>query len=255
MGDFICYSERDLRAMKPSGSLPGSEISRRLVPQEPFPQDSLGREEWLGIVAWLKQVGESTSPMEIESQLERLRGLWLRELLVSRSPRLFISHRSVDAPLALAIGKVAKQLGFDIWIDVLDPDLQLLIAQPNDVQKAVATAVIVEMAILNCSHLVAAMTPATMGSWWVPYEYGRIKEKRLQTSNVGAWLDSQFYHNLPQGPAGKVIIPEYLYLGERVTTTSELTHWLAQEFHHWHVRFAAPYTPQTWAYGATINLP
>jgi hypothetical protein len=254
MGDFICYQSDVLERVRPIGKMPDSEIQRRLDRTiNAFPEDALGKEEWQDILEWLKQVSQSTGSREVELQLSKLRRLWPQSQ--TGRPRLFVSHRSCDAPLALAIGKVAKQVGFDIWIDVLDPALQSLIPQPDHVQKAIATALIVEMAVLNCSHLVAAMTPATAGSWWVPYEYGRVKEKQPMTSNVASWIDAKFAQNLPVGPSGPYLVPEYLYLGDRVRTKRELKAWLTLAYRRT-VIGSIYYNPAPrWRYGPTITLP
>src|SRR5882672_2540578 len=87
-------------------------------------------------------------------------------------PRLFISHRQADEPYALAIAHLAQRHGFYFWLDILDPTLAVAGAQTDPR----TIAIIIEMALLNCSHVIAVMTPNTKGSTWVPYEYGRVKK-------------------------------------------------------------------------------
>lgn len=224
---------------------------RVLSNDEPFPEDVSGRREWAEILEWLRNIDEATPADEIDAQLAKLRTLKPPQL---NCPRLFVSHRSIDAPLALALGRLALNAGFDVWIDVLDPSLASIVRQPNSVQRAVATALIVEMALLNCSHLLAVMTSSTAGSWWVPYEYGRVKERKATVSNAAAWLDHTFQFVVP-GPTGPVANPEYLYLGKLLRQASELDHWLADELRAWRsLHHFAKCQPQVWPYGETLSV-
>ncbi len=134
-------------------------------------------------------------------------------------PRVFISHRRADVNLAKRIAYEACKKGFEYWLDVFDPNLTAAGALSQPAQ-ARAVAVIIEMAILNCTHVVAVMTKHTNGSQWVPYEYGRIKEPALFAVKVAAWID-------PKKPPAST--PEYLLLGERLFQQSDLLHWLKRE--------------------------
>ena len=92
-------------------------------------------------------------------------------------PRVFISHQRRDKNRAVTISKLAKKMGFDYWLDVHDPALRLATLNPNPdpVQQSLIVAILVEMALLNCSHVLAIVTRHTAGSLWVPCEYGRVK--------------------------------------------------------------------------------
>ena len=92
-------------------------------------------------------------------------------------PRLFVSHRKADKDCALRIAEIAAQNGFAYWVDVLDPDLQAL--SKSTIAGSLiplVTACIIEMALINCTHVIACMTPHSRGTLWIPYEYGRITE-------------------------------------------------------------------------------
>jgi hypothetical protein len=251
MSNFVCY---DLDSTSDSVEAPRS---RDILKGPRFPADAVDPDVWNDILRWLTQVNEETSPEEIDGQLERLRQSNTAGWQRLNCPCLFVSHRSVDAPLALAFGKLASSIGFDIWIDVLDPQLTALIPHPNSVQKALATALLVEVALLNCSHLLAVMTSSTAGSWWVPYEYGRIKERPLSASNIGAWFDTSFLTALPPSPSGPVIIPEYLYLGERLHSSLNVQAWLTNELTTWakqrRIQINCP--PKPWPHGRTVEIP
>ncbi len=134
-------------------------------------------------------------------------------------PRLFISHQKTDEPYALAIAHLAQQHGFYFWLDILDPALAIAGGGQSD---PLAIAIIIEMALLNCSHVIAVMTPNTKDSTWVPYEYGRVKKLTPVTSQASAWV-------FP----GMMPLPEYLYLGPRHRTEGEIAAWLDDEMRRW----------------------
>ncbi len=147
----------------------------------------------------------STEELIVIVLLARLRRKY-RPLSCNRCQRLFISHRKMDKQYALRMAKLAYSNGFAYWLDVLNPDLQSLSGTTHDKQLIpLLTACIIEMALINCTHVLACMTPNTIGTLWVPYEYGRIKHLPLYAANVAAWL----HPNLDAQE-----FPEYMWLGK-----------------------------------------
>ena len=147
-------------------------------------------------------------------------------------PRLFVSHRMFDAQAALRIAWLARQEGWDYWIDVLDPSLEALrrkerLATLSAEQETLAIAAIVEFALLNCSHLLAVMTEKTRGTMWVPYEYGRVKDPAPLTVQVSSWMHPQLE---PKD------WPEYLVLGKVHLNEDEIVGWLRWEMERWRQR-------------------
>jgi hypothetical protein len=138
-------------------------------------------------------------------------------------PRIFISHRQTDYSAALRIAKIASEEGFQFWLDVLDPLITWLpaaVAYPiGSRQYQLLVAVVVEMALLNCSHVIAVMTPNTIGSAWVPYEYGRAKDSSVYSLQAGCWLHPGVAH----APW------EYLLLGVQTWREDEIRGWLRAE--------------------------
>ena len=154
--------------------------------------------------------------------LIRLR-YYYNPLPANSCPRLFISHRQIDKDYALRIARLAKTNKFACWVDVLDSDLQVL--QRSRVSKRLLpliTACIIEMALINCTHVIACMTPNTRGSLWLPYEYGRVTKLPGYFKNATAWR----HPNLVQKD-----FPEYMLLGECFTTEDEIESWLQEEWH------------------------
>jgi len=140
------------------------------------------------------------------------------------SPCIFVSHRQADKIPAIRIAYLACLAGFDYWLDVLDPLINSLPGAspsgPTPRQKAYAIAGIVEMALLNSTHVVAVMTPRTEGSQWVPYEYGRVKEPLAKTLQACCWVDPRMHFNK---------LPYYLHLGKITKSEAQLRAWLRTE--------------------------
>ena len=76
-------------------------------------------------------------------------------------PRLFVSHRKDDETRARDVATLAQAEGFQVWLDVLDSGLQSTArASTGTPADALAVALIIEMALLNCTHVIALITPA-----------------------------------------------------------------------------------------------
>ena len=119
---------------------------------------------------------------------------------------------------ALQVAALAWQEGFDVWLDVLDPDLASLTPGTHD--YALAVACVIEMALLNSTHLLAVLTSHTKGSEWVPYEFGRTKADALVAENTASWRAE---------PAPPQDLAEYLYLCPVHDDKVEVRGWLQQQ--------------------------
>lgn len=145
-------------------------------------------------------------------------------------PRVFVSHRQIDEMAARRLAWLAWDEGFDYWLDVIDLDPQRnqqVIAQEQILgrtltafEKSVLIAAIIEMALLNCTHVLAAMTDNTAGSQWVPYEYGRVKEALPVAVQAACW-------RAPTLPRSH--LAEYLHLGAVLDSESEIRMWMRGE--------------------------
>ena len=138
-------------------------------------------------------------------------------------PRVFVSHRQHDDGPALAIARLANQVGFEFWLDLLDPQVQNLTASQRGQHALVAS--IVEVALLNCTHVIAVLSDKTRGTLWVPYEYGRVKEKQqVRSRRAAVWLDPNL------DPAD---VPEYTVLGVTTRIKPQIAAWFASELTLW----------------------
>jgi hypothetical protein len=133
-------------------------------------------------------------------------------------PRVFVSYKSKDRQYAFRLAYLADDEGFNYWLDVLDPNLT---AVQN--QQPYIIASIIELALLNSSHIIAAMTPNTRDSAWVPYEFGRAKDATIMSSQAASWISPQLTQP----------IPEYLLLCIRNGTENEIRKWLTDERTQW----------------------
>ncbi len=79
-------------------------------------------------------------------------------------------------------------------------------------QKTLLTACIIEMGIINSTHVLAVMTQDTKGGEWVPYEYGRVRK----VGNTACW-----HH-----PSHSFALPDYMLLGEITDSELEIETWL-----------------------------
>lgn len=161
--------------------------------------------------------------------LYRVRAGWGTETL--ECPRLFITHQRNDEADARRIAKLAKALGYQIWLDVLDPVLVWLgrgqTGLPRD-QEVLLTASIIETALLNSTHIIAVITPNTAASRWVPYEFGRAKDSSLHSLQAGSWIHST---------VATQDLADYFFLGDRTTTDLEVKTWLKHGLARWDEQF------------------
>ena len=142
-----------------------------------------------------------------------------------RCPRVFISHRQKDTVLGRRVAWLAAKARFQFWLDDLDPHLASVPAlRLNPDLEALIIACLIEIALLNCSHVLAVITPRTRGSMWVPYEYGRVKTLPAG-SQAACWIAPRS-RRTPQ-------TPEYLLLGKISRSESEIRTWFSAELRHW----------------------
>ena len=135
-------------------------------------------------------------------------------------PRLFISHRRADVEPARRVALLAKQAGFEYWLDVEDPNLGAFGLAPSPQGQALVVAAVIEIALINSSHLLAVITRNSFGanpSAWIPYEYGRVKDDTVYCDRTSCWL---------AGDVAAKPLPEYLHLGHKHRTETEISAWL-----------------------------
>ena len=163
---------------------------------------------------------------------------WLDNISIHRRrvnqfkcPRVFISHRQSDVLEARRVAFEASRAGFDFWLDVIDlpkaKTSQVLRLEKQlhrtltPFEIALIQAAIIEVALVNCTHVIAVITPNTAGSLWVPYEYGRIDRNTSTIEPAACWCD-----------ASRILVrdlPEYLLLAPVHWCAADIGHWLRTE--------------------------
>ena len=131
-------------------------------------------------------------------------------------PTVFVSHQRQDWRWAEWVAWAATQAHFDYWLDVHDPTLTAVSGLAAAV-KSVLVAGIIEMALINSTHIVSLQTTNAQKSRWVPYEFGRTKELRCLATNAATWFET----GVAPDPNG-----DYLSLAFCATTSAELRKWL-----------------------------
>lgn len=187
---------------------------------------------------WVRGFDALRRPQPFDEVLVSLIAARQRTTTSLPRPCVFVSHRQADVDQAIRIAYLACMAGFDYWLDVLDPTLSAVNAMsgPSGLtpqQTASVVAAIIEMALLNSTHVLAVWTPNTKGSEWVPYEYGRVKDPVPVTLQAACWV-----HNALLASA----LPDYLHLGHVAKSDDEVSQWLEAEFQKRHGVLARPRT-------------
>jgi len=133
-------------------------------------------------------------------------------------PRVFISHRQVDVGPAERIAWLAsREAGMDYWLDVHDPALIKIGIAPRSPNYPLLVASTIEMALLNCTHVIAAHTPYSLLSKWIPYEFGRLKERKIKSKQAAGW----FHTGIHPGGCG-----EFVLLADILDSDDSVRKWL-----------------------------
>ena len=135
-------------------------------------------------------------------------------------PRVFVSHRRNDGSIAEQIAWQASQAGKDYWLDLHDGTLRLAnqTIAPNDPRYPMIVAGIIEMALLNCTHVIATHTPNSLGSKWIPYELARAKGRQVISNQAAGWFHPQIQQPASQG--------EYVVLARVCRSRADVDAWL-----------------------------
>jgi hypothetical protein len=188
-------------------------------PTERFPNWALGLGVWR---EWGNGIPETLRTILDDLIRSRRSANWGAPPL--KCPRVFVSHKKEDEKRAREITDLARQGGWDVWLDVLEPELKFPKGTPSVEEKSLAVATIIEMALLNCTHVLAVLTEKAERSRWIPYEYGRVKDSSPFSLNAACWIDSD---------VTTTSVPEYFLLSPITKNDQELSTWLQSERLAW----------------------
>ena len=144
-----------------------------------------------------------------------------------KRPIAFVSHRQADRVLAKEAALLAQESGFDVWVDVLDPTLKGFSAESPE---PVWIARIIDMALVNATHVVVVRTPHTDPQTWVPYTYGRMRDSATVGDRAACWVVNE----------PDAVLPAYYYLGHVAESRKALAAWLSSEGDKWGTAPPAP---------------
>jgi hypothetical protein len=209
-----------------------------------FPDQAIGIDAWKMLVDRLHGIrgGAPSQLLPVFDQFLQQ----ARSSIPRGSPecRVFVSHRQgqPDTQIAERIAFLASESKLGYWIDVDDPDLRFLDTTPIIPPfRDVLIAAIIEMGLLNSSHVIAAMTQRTAPSKWVPYEIGRAKHDRVYSQYSATWL----FPGMQVSDFG-----EYIHLAEITTNELDIVQWLNATN-----RACSTNTNISWNRGPTSPLP
>jgi hypothetical protein len=126
--------------------------------------------------------------------------------------RIFLSHRSFDKPLAVAVGALLEGLGVHYWLDRDDEDTRRAVELGMAGDQAVVHAI--ERGVRHSSCMLGLLSGATRGSWWVPYEIG-----------ISRALDRPVSFLVLASIQTMEALPEYVRLAANYWSVDELVRW------------------------------
>lgn len=127
-------------------------------------------------------------------------------------PRVFVSHRNADKPLAEKVTAVLADLGVHYWFDRDDTDSQAAAALGMVGDQLLVHAI--ERGLRHSTHLLGLLSAATTGSWWVPYEIGFSRSADIPVSYL-----------VLESIRTTESLPEYVRLGANFWSIDELVRW------------------------------
>jgi TIR domain len=145
-------------------------------------------------------------------------------------PKVFISHRSSDKPLARALARLLSSLDVHYWLDEEDRDLQRAAELGMLGEKGLVHAI--ERGVNHATTLLGVVSSRTAGSWWVPYEIGFSRA-------AGKSANFVLTHD-----ARDVSLPSYARIAATYTSVDEIARWASTlSGHHLHSDLTA--VPET----------
>jgi hypothetical protein len=209
-----------------------------------IPEDLLDRydDSILGYKAWRELLSELREALGAEHPNRFFNAFdkFLRKLKIENQLgpcRVFVSHQINDVKYAERIAYLAHKQGFEYWLDVHDPILKLANqTELPPIMQSILIAAIIEMALLNCTHGISVQTKNAESSRWIPYEFGRAKQRWIVSTQVASWFDKNIYVNSTA---------DYLKLGRCAQSEKDVTVWLDDEFK----RCGCHHTQEPWKGG------
>jgi len=179
------------------------------------------------VVAWMAFIGElgRDQPPDWQRAFSNFVLAVGSRHRVAGPPRVFVSHRHNDSPVAEQIAWQASEAAKDYWLDCHDGTLKLAnqTLSQSDPRYALVIAGIIEMALLSCTHVVATHTQNSLGSKWIPYELARAKGRQVISHQAAGWFDPGWFNQSTRPPESQ---GEYVVLADILHTRADVDRWL-----------------------------
>jgi hypothetical protein len=205
--------------------------------EERFDRETIGFDPWYGFLREIAEIDglvidRSTTEadekllLEFAAFLDRIDSLTPQspaEKMQKFRPMVFVSHQRSDLAEAERIAFLASGYGIDYWLDIHDPVLALANRKipPHDLRYPLIIGAIIEMALLNSTCLIAVHSLNSLTSKWVPYELGRVRDRSIQSANVGGW----FHPAIRPSQCGDYVHLCRISRGGEQDVTSWLSNW------------------------------
>ncbi len=159
-----------------------------------YPEGINGYEAWVEFVAQLVALPD---PIDPPYELTQRRFEIVDDFfaaVASPFPKpstscVFVSHQRLDTHRGERVACLLDDHGLDSWLDVHDPSLIHVNTLASEPLRSILIALIVEMALLNSTHVIALHTTHSLASRWVPYELARAKARRLKSLQAAGWFE------------------------------------------------------------------
>ena len=225
------YDSRDFEELDLAGRFPRRE-------------DIAGVDQWIRLIAGIRDHLPRAETIEASVAIAREFDRFLQTVFTLKpavgTARVFVSHQRADLKEAERVAWQATEVDFDYWLDVHDPTLAF--ANRSTIPapiRAVLIAAIIEMGLLNSTHVVALQTTNSRRSRWVPYEFGRAKQRLVASWNAASWFEK----GIAPDPGG-----DYLSLAFCAPTEAALEYWFTGQPGArrgiTNMRWKRPYTPK-----------
>jgi hypothetical protein len=138
-----------------------------------------------------------------------------------RQTCIFISHQRADQRRAERIACIIDHHQLHAWLDVHDPTLNFVNQNiPAGLIRSILIAAIIEMALINSTHIIAVHTGNSAISRWVPYELARAKSRKIISRQAAGWFRT-----------GNIYARcgEYVHLAADLRDENDIIQWLISE--------------------------
>lgn len=132
--------------------------------------------------------------------------------LVPRKKCVFISHRLADLDVAKAIADfLLETVGVNVYFSDYDDNLQRAVEAEDDAQ----IVKYIENGLATSTHLLGVISNRTKGSWWVPFEIGSGRQRKLE-------IAQQLLEEVKE-------LPSYLRITKLLRDRDDLKKWIERE--------------------------